>query len=379
MSMRRRTTRIFLVGAGAAALLAIAPAGAMGNPTPAGWDSGISPVPKANCRTGETPIVPSGATYTPHDGIKYTIDVGDGQPGWEIVPPAGFDPSAASDALLAEMNFAPRPPIGAADRAGWDLDMAAYQGFAPPAFCLGSRHRASLSRTDLPHTVQPNEPVGHTGSVNWAGYLNVTHSFGQAVTHFAQNSVQACGCVGPAAEASWVGIGKSTGLIQTGTEIFGSDGPQAFAEWISTTSAPPSLGLGPVGVGDSIAVMVGWNATHTSATFGLSDNGVVKLNMVKPLGPEFVDLATADFITERVSSATALYPLANFVQVNFSSARVAVFGATTLESFTAEPYESSVLTTNGQFLPPLCGDQHLMAHPENVNVQSFDVRWCRAG
>jgi hypothetical protein len=103
-----------------------------------------------------------------------------------VMPPASFDPASASDEVLSEYGYPPRPAdTGSPDYADW-LDDVESGTFAPaPLFILepasGSGYELGTQTTTSNPTCSPanNEPygdsdhqkIGHMDCTNYAGYI----------------------------------------------------------------------------------------------------------------------------------------------------------------------------------------------------------------
>jgi hypothetical protein len=344
------------------------------------WAPDIPRLATPTCPADMSPLMPTGAQRTPHGGIRYTFQVA-GQQGSEVVPPAGFNPLNATDAELAEMNFPGRPAAGDALNS-WRHDMSSYRGFRSPAFCQGK----PITRPLAPSANGPT--ADHSPSWSWAGYVNRYKHYGKVVSHWTQNSAHTCGCSGPTDEVTWVGLGGANfpHLIQAGTRLNSNHTPNAWWEFVGPDGAGVTIqDEGTVGVGDDIAAAVSWNAAGTVATFAVVDGGRYIFNFPITLASIYYDDSTAEFINERPCYAgncdapADFHTLSNYIQTNFTAARVYLLGSTTPNAFTSMPYYAVVTGNDGNYYDPPCGNSsHLLQYPQNASGQSFDIVWCRA-
>lgn len=379
MIMKYVRRRLFALGAGVAVVAGALASGtavaAPAAPQVSAWAAGIAHPATPHCPAGTTPLNPVGAARTPHGGTTYTFDVA-GHKGFETVPPQGFDPRSAGNAVLREMNLPTRPASGSA-LTSWLKDMASYKSLSTPALCQGA-----------PVTRPQPKPAGfpkatHVAYTNWAGYIDTSRTYSGVVSHWTQNYAHTCNCTGPTDEVTWVGLGGvNGGLVQAGTRLYSNTTPYAWWEYVGADGSGVSIqSAGTVGVGDDIAAAVSWNSAHTVATFGVTDNGSYRINFSMSLSSTFYDGSTAEFINERPAyCSTGCYKtLTNFVQTNFSQARVILSGSSTQYAFTAQPYEGAVATNDGNFYSPPCSTStHLLMYPENASGYNFDLVWCRA-
>ena len=379
MLIHRRLGQMIATAASAAGLvgaLASGPAAATPAPSSTGaWAAGIAHPATPHCPAGTSALVPNGASRTAHGGTKYTFEVA-GHEGFEIVPPAGFNPSSASNAELQEMNL-PTRPASAGALASWSKSMASYKGVSTPAFCQG----APVTRTQK---VPTDARAAHTSDTGWAGYINTGRTYDQVVSHWTQNYAHTCNCAGPTDEVTWVGLGGvNGGLIQAGTRLYSNTTPYAWWEYVgpNDNGGVSIQQMGNVAAGDDIAALVNWSPDHMTADFELTDNGTYLINFGMVLGSYYYDGSTAEFINERPAYCYGgcYKTLSNFVRTNFTQARVYLSGSTTAYPFTAEPYEGAVATSDGNFYAPPCStSSNLLMYPENASGENFDLVWCRA-
>lgn len=139
----------------------------------------------------------------PGGGYRYDYSM-NGTKVQILVPPKGFNPSAASAAQLNEYGF-PARPARAAATAQWQEQMGTWKGtVAPPPFLAESHTRAD-----------------NVYFTNWSGYLLTgNHSdFTQAEAWYAEPTFGGSVCASNE-EVTWAGIGgkaKGDYLGQNGT------------------------------------------------------------------------------------------------------------------------------------------------------------------
>ena len=379
MLIHRRLGRTIATAAITASLVgafASGPAAAVPSPSRSGaWAAGIAHPATPHCPAGTSPLVPVGASRTAHGGTKYTFQLA-GHEGYEIVPPKGFDPLSAGNSELQEMNLPTRPASGSA-LTSWLKSMASYKGVSTPALCQS----APVTRIQ---TAPTGATAAHTSGTSWAGYIDTSKTYDQVVSHWTQNYSHTCGCAGPTDEVTWVGLGGvNGGLIQAGTRLYSNTTPYAWWEYVgpNNNGGVSIQQMGNVAAGDDIAALVSWSPDHNTAYFELTDNGTYLINFGVVLGSYYYDGSTAEFINERPQYCPygCYKTLSNFVQTNFTQARVYLSGSTTAFPFTAQPYEGAIASSDGAFYSPPCStSSNLLMYPENPSGENFDLVWCRA-
>jgi hypothetical protein len=156
---------------------------------------------------------------------------------------------------------------------------------------------------------------------NWAGYaaLGQAGTFTSVSTTWAQPAVT-CGA-GDTFSSFWVGldgVGTQT-LEQTGTEADCDNGTPAYSGWYEIFPAAPVFYDSPVRPGDQMSASVVANGGG-SFTLTLTD-ATEGWKQVTDKTVEGSSLSSAEIIAEAPSSQSVL-PLADFGQVNFTSATV---------------------------------------------------------
>lgn len=138
----------------------------------------------------------------PDGGSSYDYSV-NGSTVRFFVPPAGFDPSTATDAQLDEYGFPERPTDSTA-YARWQAEMSDWKGAAPaPPFLAESHARADT-----------------TYSGNWAGYaVTGGYTYTHAEAWYIEPTFYSSRCT-TNADVTWAGIGGYSG----GNHSVGQDG-----------------------------------------------------------------------------------------------------------------------------------------------------------
>jgi Peptidase A4 family len=170
----------------------------------------------------------------PGGGTVYSYDVS-GLTVRSPVPPAGFDPAAASAAKLAEYGFPPRPAGGRALRT-WLAVVRKAHPATPPDHLMVWHPATRPAVSAAPAVTVKDNPI-------WAGNMATSETYTNVYGYWLEPSIAKADC--PAdyqMESTWAGLGGwNTGtLVQAGTQygegqLYGSglSNHQAWYELIS--------------------------------------------------------------------------------------------------------------------------------------------------
>jgi hypothetical protein len=324
-------------------------------------------------------VRPASAYRTAHDGTVYRYTAGG---GFEyIVPPAGFKPVSASNAVLAEMNL-PQRPQAAKELASWKSQMTGYKGTAKPELCE-AEHPISVPARGLKlvrgaHGAIPGSVTAdHDDSLNWSGYVDRTSTyFTSVVGHWIQNGSDSAGSN---AQCTWVGLGgfNSGDLLQDGTAEFNNARPVSFFEYLGAAGTVTMINEAPVNVDDNIAAAVTYNTGTGEVDFGVTDDGTYVVNVPK-LGLENDwDGTTGEFIDERPDDCApklCFQPLTDYVKTTWTDARVYTSSAE-LNVASADP-DGVIMSDIADAVPP-CGTPGVLAYPTDLSGFDFINNWCQ--
>jgi hypothetical protein len=269
--------------------------------------------------TGTRYVTPDGKTSsTPVAGAatQYIFAL-DGGTTTQLIPPAGFRPSEASDATLINFGFDPRPPASdPAALAAWNATIDNYKN-APVGTC---------ERTGVTNS---------TDSQVWSGIQNYNEPNGFYVTAdgtFTQPNFYT-GCPNSAWQSIWVGLdgGPSSGrLTQIGTDSHGYTAfPQGFWQAVTGSYHTKEMGFSIYpGQDDTIEANViyknntGGSTSQFEFNFYDSTTGLhYSTGLMKEIGghwaSSFYDGLYAEYINETptVNGTVTDYqePIGNFV------------------------------------------------------------------
>jgi hypothetical protein len=302
----------------------------MGVPDSAAADSG-NPLPELpTCKdSSDHPLVEAARAEPavkalPGGGRKFTYSL----PGVGVEsvtftePPAGFEPTSASDKELQDYGF-PSRPSNESGIAEWRELVQGYESVAPPTACRG------------PQVPGPHSPAGGVERVwesgNWSGYVaskpSNTSEWHAVIGNFYQPSgTQYPSCKSNARLVDWVGMGgfNSERFIQTGTETSTSGTYLAWIEWWQGLYHE-SINLTGFNFTASnyIRLYAGYNASQKIAYFYITNDwtGQTVLTEIKGFSSQFYDGSSVEWIDERpgVAETNNLYPLLNYNVVNWYS------------------------------------------------------------
>ena len=214
----------------AASLSTIAPAHAAPPPTLPGI-----------CPADTQALVPVSSTALAGGGYSYRYLV-DGLPQTQTMAPASFTPATASDVALREYDYPPRPAAGTAEFAQWIDHARTYRGSKASKMCRSNRLISRPNRA----TSRPSAWSTNAGSVNWSGMVasqtasiegNRPFKFvqGQWCRPATKTAAAPNRPMNPPGSASAVTSPNSTGqdgLIQDGSDMYGTDQPQLLVEYL---------------------------------------------------------------------------------------------------------------------------------------------------
>lgn len=338
----------------------------------------LAALPRYTCPAGTVKVTPSSAYRTAHGADVYHYAMKSGRGFDAYVPPAGFNPLTASNAVLAEMNF-PTRPAKASSLAVWKQEMSGYKGTKQPEYCETrtpiSQPASKLRR--LSGAAVPEESA--QGGPYYSGYLDPPPA-GYQFTAVGADWYQPLGeNTSSSAEVTWVGLGYGTqSLLQDGTSAPQLDGTAyAFFEYLDD----PGVGMvepNPVYAGEPIEAQVYYSsASGGTASFYVHANGSWVVDTQVPGLSGDYNGGYADWIVERLSNGKEYLPLTDTETIDFSDAN----GQT---SEGAVPVSSSnvigiVMTTTGDFVAPPCSTSSTMLeYPNELSGDTFQENWCRA-
>lgn len=338
---------------------------------------------------GGTLLTAVSARRLPGGAMAYKYVLRDGTSFENIAPPAGFNVGTASNALLKELNFPPRP-AGAAARKTWRAQVAPFgksRISRSSKFCqaavphseTGIINQARAAAGRHAGGVTPRGSVGHTGSSIWSGYELRSGHYQRAVGHFTQPFTDSGGA---RAFSSWVGLNSSSNgrLVQAGAGD-GSGAPGGSPFWELFCSPNPgdcnsaqvssTIGSNP---GDVISVNVSVDSNNVSY-YQVAINGSLVINTSKQMRSDASTGGVADFITER----TAGDVIPTFTLIQFSAARTyANFNSSTSVPFGSQNFYAYELTNDGKFYSAPCSTStHILMYPSNVVSDGFQNNFCR--
>lgn len=247
---RLRLTVASLRRAGGAVLLAyLAIAGSANASSPAQYVA----TPPADA-VGTYPL--SSVTDLPGGGESYNFAEGNGGTFSLLVPPAGFDPTTATDQQLNEYAFPPRPnPLDTAAYAQW----AGTVGEAVPVqvpsslFALGARHDRVTSQ--------------------WGGWIadGSQNTFTSEETDYTEPHITESSCPSGQDGSFWSGIGgfnSNDGYVsslgQDGTDYDGGTDHYAWAEVVGANGGNVMNTELPISIsaGNAITDYTKWDPTN---------------------------------------------------------------------------------------------------------------------
>jgi Peptidase A4 family len=329
----------------------------------------IASLPQYTCPAGYTKLTPVSATHTTHGADVYHYGMKSG-PGFDsYVPPAGFNPMTATQAVLSEMNVPARPAAGS-ELTSWKQEWSGYKGTKQPKLCESP---TPLSEPAGEISPGPGVQGAHFGNNHWAGVLETNGGFTQVSADWYQTD-----STNGYDEVTWVGIGgwSTNELLQDGTTSpGGNDYPHAWFEYLPQQTS--IITADETFVGDSInAQVVYTTASSGSALFIVHDDGISELSMrITDINQDY-DSSVAEFITERPEIGKIFEPLGNTDTTYFSNAHginssgeIGVSGETSI----VMTNDNTTQSTNN------CSNTDVLQYPLDFSGQDFESQFCRAG
>jgi hypothetical protein len=322
-----------------------------------------------------TPLRPIAVKPLPDGGRAYVYSI-DGTTATFPVPPAGFDPLHASDALLAEYGFQPRPAADSPAYASWAESMASYRSTPVPNIALGPAISAPHRQTTSGGFIQSN----------WGGWIA---DWGAGTTHyvatemdFTEPTNSSTTCSG-ASMAAWTGLGGyHTGkLVQDGVEVptnglslcsSKASGYCAWYEYLNDANPNPPRIMSNVTIhsGDNMHLYSVYSASLGRINFYVADNTTATSQsvIITGVGTSYYDGSAGDFIGAEAASGTPLKHFGNFSTRNSYAENTA--GSWTTISSALHPTKSTLINIfNGDVL----------ATTGNLNSSGtgFSMSWLR--
>jgi hypothetical protein len=341
----------------------------------------IAALPKFTCPAGTVKLMPASAHRTAHGADVYHYAMKSG-PGFDAyVPPAGFKPLTASNAVLAEMDM-PTRPSNRTELASWKEDMSNYKTTKQPEFCESKIPFAQPAGKHTLLSKGSGTQAAHYGSDNWSGYVDTDGPYTATGARWYQTGVGACGCTGPTDEVTWVGLGgwNSGDLLQDGTRNYSDDTPYAWFEYLGDTTVS-IISADSTTVGDTIEAQLFYStATDGTAQFLVHDDSAVVLNATEPDMAGDYDGSTTEWIIERPTQCypdSCYDPLSNTGTTDFWTANGVNSSG---EVPVADGGVFSVLMNSdgSASLPPCSASPTLLQYPDTLSGDSFESHWCQA-
>ena len=274
-------------------ITALGPTRAVAATTDPAADLAVEP-----CPAGAELELPASSQLTSDGWIVMTYDL-DGMIAYRELPPIGFDPVTASDAVLA-LHHMPTRPTGGTGLAEWS-QMVRSQRIRAKNMC------------GIPS-------ISHSGSwrysQNWAGdeVKSGAYSFVGAQSHFIQMGWNGS-CGSSAALSQWVGVGGDTEdvFVQAGTDTL-SDGSYA---WWELPPAPTQVINVPVAATNSITAIV--TVDHQGSHFTIYNNTTGVWDYAWTAQDQSDVFNSAEWIDERPTVNKSLPPLMDFYNTYWTS------------------------------------------------------------
>jgi hypothetical protein len=200
---RPRPTRIAAIAGVAALALSVSPISL------AAAESGhsesatlIAALPAYTCPAGTVKLTPVSAHRTAHGADVYHYAMTSG-PGFDsYVPPAGFNPLAASNSVLSEMNLPLRPARDTALSAR-KTEVSGYKGTKKPELCESPTPFSAPAGKHTRVSQEPGETAGDAGSGRWAGYVDTAGRYTAVGAYWHQTTASNAD---NSNEVTWVGL-----------------------------------------------------------------------------------------------------------------------------------------------------------------------------
>lgn len=298
-------------------------------------------------------------------------------------PPAGFDPTAASDAELAYYGYPPRPNQNSDAKAfaTWTKAMKHSQNRMTPVLQQTAVFHgpAQLNKNAKPAAAENNpslaqQPSNTLYSSNWGGYVDFSgaSSYGSSSYYYLVNDMvvpiaQQSGCSGGWEYGSgWNGIdGWGSGdVLQAGVEFdaycSGSTRSSYYSAWYEWYPyGEVRISSLPVTAGDEMFVEV-W---HTSATQGyaylVNDNTdqYVEIGFTAPPGTSLIG-NSAEWVVEAPTVGGSIATITDYTAMPFWYGYAYTEGYSFYDIATADPIDEEVGSS-------------IVSYPDYLGTESF--------
>jgi hypothetical protein len=325
----------------------------------------------------------------PQGSTAYKYVLPDGTSFENVAPPAGFNIATASNALLAELNFPPKPTAAAAAK-DWAAGVAAFSTSAidgSEVFCLEAPAEPASAATGATAGVVPFAADGHDPTNYIGGYELRSGPYQRVVGHITEPSISP---PSNGAMYNWIGLqGTGTGgrLVQAGTSNQGTNPTVGFPFWElycsdGTDCNGPVILSGmqyQINPGNDVSVNVSFDPSLYESYYQVAIRGKLVIDTSRQLNPGTNTGNVAQFLTERITGPT-VQPLPNFGTLTFSSSRTyATFNSSTSVPFGSQNYHAYEMSGNNTFYSPPCStNTEILVYPNNVSSGGFVNNWCRA-
>jgi hypothetical protein len=340
--------------------------------------SGADAARLAAARASVTPLTPISVRPLPDGGVAYSYSI-DGTIATFPVPPPHFDPLHASDALLAEYGFQPRPAADSVAYPAWVETMSSYRSTPVPEIALGP----TISRPH-PHATGGASPSDGFVQGSWGGWIADWSSTHYVATEmdFTEPSVQSTSCSG-SSEAAWTGLGgyNTSRLVQDGVEVptnglslcsSKASGYCAWYEYLNASSnhGPTIMSQVTIHSGDNMHLYSVYSSALGRINFYVADNttGTSQSVIITGVGTSYYDGTSGDFIGAEPAGGTPLKHFSTFSTRNSHAENTA--GTWTTISQAQTPTKATLINLfNG----------NVLATTGNLNSSGtgFSMTWVR--
>jgi hypothetical protein len=263
------------------------------------------------------PTYPASLSSLPGGGVLYSYTGPNGLYSETIMPPAGFDPTTATAAQLAEYAYPPRPASAQAMPL-WDEMVSIPRTTPEPFMPVVSGFSAALTNN------------------HWSGYITAGGGFTYAEDEYVEPTYNETVCPNSAA-VQWAGLGggpnsvNGSVLVQTGTAHSSGSTHIGLANhqpwWEipikgASSSAEPFGNSADANNGDLMVAVADTQSDSGSVVFDVYDFTTSETwQAIEPLNGRTPNPATAEIITERPELSNNTYPaLSDFTSViNFAT------------------------------------------------------------
>lgn len=354
----------------------------------------MAPALTGSCPAGTETMKPTSITALTGGGYSYHYRV-NGQPQTQTVAPTSFRPATASDSTLREYDYPPRPASDTTGYTQWLDHARTYRGTRASTMCRSNHLRSSPTRPTTASTTNETD----LGAPNWSGMVaeqtasvEANRPFKFVQGQWVQTGYLNCNCSEPTDESTWAGIGGfhpngtgQDGLIQDGTDMFGTDQPYSWWEYLHPCPGSTSecgvnaQAAATVSIGDTIFAETYWDGS--AAHFLVEDNGFVLIAQIVSLPTSAWDGSAAEWINERPGQSGGGYdPLTNYGVQHWSNASAcptSTLGGTCYTAGQLSPVYLE-MKNNGELNSETCSNTAVLAYPSALSGDSFTSNWCRA-